>query len=369
MSPGSDLPLAARNLLETCAGLSPGQSLLIVTEEPGCGMYGAELAGDLAQAARDMALSVTLEALPFSPDEIEMPAGLLARMQAHDQTVFLHRLGDQLRFSAAMSKAKPIVCYALDSEMLASGFGQASHDAMVALKNLVNQALASAEEIRITCPLGTDVAGTGAAFPETGADTSVIRFPLSVFTPVPASGFRGRIAQAGFLVGTGSHYYAPYGIALKETLHVLFDGTRITGFEGDPDDVAAAEAHYRHVGETLGIDPWYVHSWHAGIHPGCAFPEPAGDNLERWSGGAFGNPRLLHFHTCGAYPPGEISLNIVDPTVTTDDTALWQDGILYPDRLAGGKALLERFDGLRQLFEKPAREIGLGAAGRLAFAG
>ncbi len=68
--------------------------------------------------------------------------------------------------------------------------------------------------------------------------------------------------------------------------------------------MARAEAQYAHVAGLYGIDGGIVHSWHAGIHPGCAFAGSAHDSYERWSGSAFGNPRLLHFHTCGAYAPG-----------------------------------------------------------------
>ncbi len=362
----SDLHHSVRNLLENCAAMSPGQSLLVLAEDPRHGMYGAGLGDRVAAAARAMGFTVELRQVPFTAEQPEPQPDLFEAMRRHDRTLFLSRLGDQIRFNDIVADLRPIVCYALDAEMLASPFGQADHRALQALKGLVNRALARAREIRVTCPLGTDFSGSGVGFPAGGGDTSVERFPLSVFTPAPAAGFSGRVAQAGFLVGTGSNYYQPYGIGLDDTLFVTFDGNRITGFDGRPVDVAAARAHYRFVAERFDIDPWFVHSWHAGIHPGCAYRQPSGNSLERWSGGAFGNPRLLHFHTCGGYPPGEISLNVVDPTIRIDGIAVWDAGWLHPERLEGGAELLRLYPSLRRICQAPARDIGLGPAGRLS---
>ncbi|MDP3523641.1 MAG: hypothetical protein Q8S27_03605, partial [Hoeflea sp.] len=274
--------------------------------------------------------------------------------------------GDQLRFNAELSSVRPIVCYALDREMLGSPFGRAPYRAFVALKACIDTALARASTIRVTCPLGTDFSGPGVAFPGTVGDVSVARFPMSVFTPAPAAAYRGRVAQAGFLVGTGSRYYEPYGVALSNTLFIAFDGNRITGFEGDADDVETARRHYAFVADRFGIERDFVHSWHAGIHPGCAFPGQAGDNLERWSGAAFGNPRLLHVHTCGAYAPGEICWNVVDPTIRIDGVAVWENGRLHPERVPGGAEILAAEPLVAAAFASPAQAIGLAPDGRLA---
>ena len=150
-------------------------------------------------------------------------------------------------------------------------------------------------------------------------------------------------------------------------VYVSFDANRITGFDGCPNDVAAARAQYEFVGQTLGIDTYFVHSWHVGIHPGCHYGQTAAQNLERWSGGAFGNPRLLHFHTCGAYAPGEISLNVLDPTVCLDGVALWLNGVLRPDVLEGGPELLDRYPDMKALFETPSSAAGQGPDGRLSY--
>lgn len=355
----------ARNMLVNCAGLAPGGRLLLLTEEA-TGYYGPGLADAVMRAAGGLGIAAERREVGFDPDVADPGEDLALAMRQADRVLFLARLGDQIRFRPAIGPVSPVVSYAIDTPMLASGFGRAHHGAFLELRDCLNRALAGARHIRVTCPLGTDFAGPGANFPAENGEVTITRFPLSVFTPVPAADFRGVIAQAGFLTGTGSHYYTPYSLALRDVLKVAFDGNRITGFDGDRADVAAALAHYQRVAGLLGIMADHVHSWHAGIHPGCAYARQAGENLERWSGAAFGNPRILHFHTCGAYAPGEISLNIVDPTIRLDGVAVWDEGRLLPERVAGGAEILARYPGAAALFAAPARAIGLAPSGRLS---
>ena len=163
-------------------------------------------------------------------------------------------------------------------------------------------------------------------------DTSILRFPMSVFTPVPGHSFSGR-AAVPFLTGTGSRYYDDYTIEFQKPVFVQMENGRITGFDGA--EAERAEAQYDRVAGLFGIERDFVHSWHAGIHPGCGYPWDMRENYERWGGAAFGNPRILHFHTCGAYAPGEISWNIFDPTIEIDGVVFWERGIFPRRPLAG----------------------------------
>jgi hypothetical protein len=350
-------------MVRHCAGLGPGQSLLIVAEESDDGYYDPALAPAVAEAAGTMGIAATVVALPFCAEAEPLPPPVVAASAAADRTLFLSRRGDQLRFDGALAAMAPVVCYALDRAMMASGFGCADHRAFVALLGCLNDALARARQIRVTCPLGTDFAGPGARFGGRGGEVTVRRFPLSVFSPVPATDYAGTVAVAGFLTGTGKTLYQPHDLPLGDVLTVRFRGDRIIGFDGS--DAAAAAAHYDRVGALLGLDARHVHSWHAGIHPGCAYPESAATNPARWGGSAFGNPRVLHFHTCGAEAPGEISLNVIDPTIRVDDVALWEDGRLFPERAAGGADILARYPDVAELFRHPARAVGLDSHGRL----
>jgi len=352
------------NMLRRCAGLVPGQSMLIVTEPADGGYYDPELAPEVARTAAAMGVRVTLLELPFSPVATPPAPEIMAQIRDADAAVFLSRRGDQLRFEPVMAEAAPVICYALDRGMMASAFGRVDHRGLVALMECLNRAFANAARIRVTCPLGTDFEGPGAQFPHATGEVTIRRFPLSVFKPVPAGAYFGTLALAGFVPGSGRTYYSPHHLPLKGVLRVAFEGTRITGFDGP--DAPQAIAHFAQVGRLLGVDPMLLHSWHAGIHPGCAYARPASDNPARWSGAAFGNPRVLHFHACGDYAPGEVSLNVIDPTILLDDVPVWERGRLYPARVPGGAAVLAEYPCLAAAFADPAQDIGLAPSGRLS---
>lgn len=361
-----DLLDGVRNLLCDCGGLRAGQSLLILHEADGAGYYEDGMAQQVAGCARDLGLAAKLLEVPFAPLGGHVCETLEAAMLSVDATLFLARLGDQMRFSARMRGLRAIMCYALDCQALASGFGRAPHKAMVALKDAANRALMRAREIRVRCPLGTDLSGAFLAPPETPDDVCLSRFPMLVFAPVPGDGFSGRIVQGGFVVGTGAHFYEPYALALDSPVSVLVEEGRMIGFEGNASDVSRVRAHYNRIGDLFGVDPFRLHSWHAGIHPGCFFTGPAARDFQRWSGSAFGNPRLMHFHTCGDSAPGEISLNLLDPTITLDGADVWSAGRFDPALLPGGAEILRGCPELAELFAAPERRVGQSGGALLA---
>lgn len=354
---------AAANLLSHCAGLSTGSRLVVISETEGGGYYDDGLAPAVASMARERGIRTTLCAVRFQEAVDDLDDEIAELISKSDCTIFFARLGDQVRFRDLRSGSRAVVSYALDMEMLTSPFGTAHYHAFTALKAAIDQHLATAREIHVTCPNGTDFTGPGPGWhKKPKQDVTIIRFPMSVFAPVPAAEFTGRVAMAGFLMGTGSRYYEPYGRQLAGRLIAHFTHGSLTGFSGAPEAVAAANAHYDDIATRFGIDRNVVHSWHAGIHPGCAFNHPVESNFLRWSGGAFGNPRILHFHTCGAYAPGEISWNVLDPTIRVDGVAVWEDGRLYPDRVPGGADILARYPCAAAAFENPARDVGISEA-------
>jgi hypothetical protein len=352
----------ALNLLRNCAHAAAGDRLLIAYEPPEYGYFDAKAVGVVTRAAESLGLRVDPVNVGFNPDNPHLPADLLARFEAADIILFLARLGDQLRFSEMPQGKTIIVSFALTRELFGSGFANGHHAAFLDLKSAVNEALDRAEHVRLTCPLGTEITGRPEMNLTPEGDTTILRFPMSVFTPVPAHSFSGRAAMT-FLTGTGSKYYDDYSPEFSAPVFALMENGRLTGFEGTAKDVARANAQYDRVSGMFGIDRNFVHSWHAGIHPGCGYPWDMRQNYERWGGAAFGNPRILHFHTCGAYAPGEISWNIIDPTIEVDGVVLWETGVFRADRLPGGPAILARYPCVAALFDAPDRDIGLRATG------
>lgn len=350
--------VGAENLLLNCANVQSGDRLLIAYEPADHGYYDAQSVEVVARVARALGLSVDTADVGFDAQTPHLGPDLLARMEGADAILFMARLGDQLRFSDMPPGKTIIVSFALAEALFASGFGTADHRAFLALKGAVNALFQKAARVHLTCPLGTDLHGVLDAPLSAAGDTSIRRFPMSIFTPVPARGFSGRAAIT-FLTGTGSRYYEDYTLEFDGPVFALLDDGRLTGFEGGAADVARANAQYDRVAARFGIDRDFVHSWHAGIHPGCGYYWDMRENFERWGGAAFGNPRILHFHTCGTYAPGEISWNIIDPTIAIDDTVIWDTGSLLAEKVPGGPEILAQYPDAAMLFANPDRAIGI----------
>lgn len=357
-APNPSFDLAVTNLLANCAGLRRGDSLLIVAESAEFGYYDGITAQRVAAVAKARGIDTRLVMVPFQEAIRGINSHEATLMAKATCTIFFARLGDQMRFRELPRGARAVVCYTLDMEAFCSTYGTAHYAAFVALKHLIDDRISAAQTLRVTCPLGTDFTGPGGPQAKR-PDVTVKRFPMSVFAPVPAAGFSGRAALAGFLMGTGSRYYTPYACVFQGPVFAVFKGGRLQQFEGRPADVARANAHLRDIAARFDLDAGAVHSWHAGIHPGCAHTTSVHSDYLRWSGAAFGNPRILHFHTCGVEAPGEISWNIIDPTIWIDGVAVWEDGRLYPDRLPGGAEILARYPSAAAGFAAPARDIGV----------
>lgn len=350
----------ARNLLVNCARVTAGERLLILIEDAASGHYCAGIGPAVAKAAQAMGVQVQIETVPFQKVVTHIEPKIEQAMAAADCTIFFARLGDQIRFCGLGNGKRAIVSYALDLDALNSPFGQADHRAFVALKQAIDRFVGLARDIHVTCPRGTDFRGPGK--PELlsrDTDVAVTRFPMSVFAPVPVTGYSGCVVMTKFVTGTCSRFYKPFAAPLDGHLKAHFKDNRLTGFTGLPSDVARANAHYDHVAGMFGIERDFVHSWHAGIHPGCSYSAPAAENYERWCAGAFGNPRILHVHTCGAFAPGEISWNILDPTISIDGVNVWENGVLHVNRVPGGEDILGRYPCARRAFAAPAQEVGL----------
>ena len=359
MRPLTDISAGALTLLCDCVGGRAGQRLLIVVEPPGSNFYDTEAPRQTADAARALGMDVKVQEIAVGIDSEKSYSRLLQQLQGFDHVVFFSRIGDQIRFADNAAMPSSTMCYTLDTTALNSAFGTACYRGLCEIKEAIDSAFARASYIRVTCPRGTDYSGTPDWQNSPLREVSVKRFPMLVPKPIPAMGFSGTVALCRFLVGTGSRFYEPYYLPLEADVQANVHNNSITSFEGCTDQVQRVKQHYLQVAEHFSISPWHIHSWHAGIHPGCDFNHNALADLLRWSGSAFGNPRLMHFHTCGEYAPGEISWNIVDPTIYIDDVAIWEYGYLYPDRLPACADILAQHPNLAALYAHPHTDIGL----------
>lgn len=354
-----EISIGALTLLRDCVGGKAGQRLLIVSESKGSDFYDEDAPAITAEAARTLGMTVYETQANTFADDTEGTELLLQTLKGFDHVVFFSRVGDQIRFAHDHQIPPATMCYTLNRNALNSAFGTACYTGLCEVKKVIDDAFLTARHIHVSCANGTDYSGCPNWENQQPVEVSLKRFPMLIPQPVPASGFSGRIALSRFLIGTGSRFYEPYYLPLPTTVFACVDNNEITHFDGHIADVKRVEDHYRMVADQFSIKPWFVHSWHAGMHPGCDFPGHAESDILRWSGSAFGNPRILHFHSCGEYAPGEISWNIVDPTITIDGVAVWENGCLHPERLKNSAAVLDKHPRLAALYETPNRNIGL----------
>lgn len=194
----SRLAKGVHNLLINCAECQIGQTVLIIYETEEDGYYDPELAEKFASIATDLGFVPELYGVPLNKDATGLDAKLSAKIEAVDCAIFLARLGDQIRFHSKTCDTTQVMSYALDCDMLGSAFGGTDYQAFISLKALIDAAVARASDIHITCPAGTDYRGAAVGFNPKNGDTTLKRFPMSVFTPVPAKGFWGGLRRSDF---------------------------------------------------------------------------------------------------------------------------------------------------------------------------
>jgi hypothetical protein len=352
------LRLGAINLIEGCLGDVFGKTVLVVAEDPRLGWYDAAAPAIVEVILMEM--GATVKTLTVGEPKNHAITAVQEAIDAADEVIFFARIGDQGRFKSQYHGPRPVMSYALNAGMLASGYGQLDHRAMLALKNAIDEITLSAQHIEITCPLGTDVKGTpGNSITEDG-EVTVSRYPMGVPKPVLANDFTGAVKLTHYLTPAGSKMYTPAYIELPGVVTAYMEGTRIANVTGEADLVKAFKEHYQRVATEFGLEPFNIDSWHAGIHPLMRYDKLASSDPVRWSQTVFPNPRFLHFHTCGIGPPGEICWMILDPTITIDGIALWENGRLHPERFPSTMRILSAAPKLADAFSAPVSEVGLG---------
>lgn len=341
--------VGAKNLLVNCARLTAGENLLIISESRDLGWYDEKTAEFIFNVACEMGVSVTKVDVG-RPENVRCP-NLTKMIETNDCTIFFSRIGDQDRFSHPKAGTRSVMCYIRDLDMLASAFGTTEYGAIRELKLAIDNILSEAHCIEITCPLGTNLVSNMAQTEAAAEDVGVLRFPLGVPAPVEAKSFSGTLVMDRYLAPTGSRIYDPPYLKLDEPVFAIINMGRIIDFTGPEPAVKCVKEHYSRVAGQFGIDADIVHSWHAGIHPGCDYKTPESDDPDRWSNTVFCHPEYVHFHTCGDYAPGEISCTLPGHTIKINGITLWKDGKLLPHILERTKACLKKWPELNNLFQ------------------
>jgi hypothetical protein len=310
--------------------LQAGDRLLIVAEPSELGHYDPALTSFLAEQASALGANVTTTVLAPGRGPEDVPKSLFDAIEQATHTLFLNRVGDQLRFSPLPGPGRKAITYTLDLGYLGSAFGVAAYDALEELRRRVVDVLATSRRYTIRCPLGTSLSMHSETTFRSLADStgfSVDNFPVMIVPPIPADTLSGQLVLTLALTSTGVHDYPDSIVPLPSPIRLQLDEGRIVGVQGEPQLAAAVDAHLDNVDTRFGGNGRRLGSWHAGINPFTYFLKPALENLDRWNGVAFGSPRYAHFHLCGALP-GDICGQLFDATITFDDTVIWDRGRL-----------------------------------------
>ena len=245
------------------------------------------------------------------------------------------------------------MCYALDAQMLAGEACRVPYRLALETLGFVQKKLDLTTQWRVTCPLGTDISAScepvvGAADPKT--EFTIRLFPLGPFRTFSCAQASGRLVSR-WLPGSATRRYEPYGLILEEPVTLVVKDGRIVDFQGSTQTVRVARDHYEHVASCFDIDPFVVHSWHGGTNPKIFYPRTAVSDVERWNGVVHSHPRYTHFHTCGAYNPGEIVVGLIDASILINDEPYWEQGRLTLLDHDDARELLVGYPGQEDAFE------------------
>ena len=349
------------SMFDDCIGLKADDRLLLVVEAAQETYYDRAVAATVADGASLRGAQVQCIQAPVVADPTDLTADFLEAVSSADHTVFMARLGDQLRFGSLPGAGSKTMCYTLDQDLLGAPFATLPYQGMVQLADELDSIFESGQRWRVRCPLGTDVSGRSLAadWQKPQATGAMKRFPVMTFRPVSADSMDGRVALARWLIGTGSRLYDPYALKLTSVVFAQVEQGRIVGFDGESSDVASIKAHYDHIARRYDLNRDRVHSWHAGLNPGTFYSGSPEENLMRWGGIAFGSPRYLHFHTCGDEAPGEICWSVFDATVEVDGQALWRDGVFQFTEHGRFSRISTAFPALLEAYAHVRTDIGV----------
>ncbi len=333
--------------------------MLIITEPADASDYDPQVSDALARHAEELgAEAQILEArLASGPDDI--PDEVLNGMQHAEHTLFLSRLGDQIRFSPAHGAGTKTVAYIRDLDYLGSLFGCTPFALFQAVRDRLLEIIQSASSYRISSSAGTELVGhVNRTNPRaTITEFAVTCFPMVIYPPLNCYNLTGTLVLERFLMSTSVHDYESSVLLLDEPVKLHIDNSVIVGFSGARDLVGQVEAHYHRVAEHFGGDPMAVHSWHTGIYPATYHSGHWQHHTASWGEITFASPRYTHFHTCGD-DPGNIATATFDATIEFDDELMWEAGVpVFLDR-PEMKALLHERDLGDEVYAL-RRDIGL----------
>ncbi|HVZ54319.1 MAG TPA: hypothetical protein VG986_20310 [Pseudolabrys sp.] len=357
-APAADFKLAdpwmpgIDNLLINCAEVKSGANVLFINEPS----FFIERDAVEAMEERARMLGATVTSLwtgrAGGPDSIA--ESIIKQIEAADITIFNHTMGAMLRLRPIAGGGIRVLNYATTRSLLESDYARVAHNLWAEASKMAIQEINRVRRWHITCDLGTEVEGV---VPESesqgikGMDAFAIRtFPIGTHRPTSSMQARGRLAVRWF-TSASLHDFGSQGIKLEEPIMLEFADGKIRGFTGNQRLIDKTVDYLEEVGNKTHKEGMMINSWHAGINPQTYSPwNDDNDSLEAWMNVAHNSPHILHFHAIGESIPGELSVPIIDPTVTMDDKKMWQGGRFLPLERPEFVAVTKRYENGERAF-------------------
>ena len=146
------------NLLKNCAELNKNDSLLIISEDSKYGWYDKETSVAVYNYAKKK-LGLNTEFLIVGEPENNSKNTVEKILDDYDCVIFFARIGDQERFEEPSSNTKRIMSYARNIDSLCSSFASTNYLEMIKFKDVINKIIFESSNIKISCPLGTELKG------------------------------------------------------------------------------------------------------------------------------------------------------------------------------------------------------------------
>lgn len=326
-SPRVGIQAGADNLLVQCMAVERGDTLLIVTEPPERSCYDPRVAEMVAERSRQLGVRTRILEARFASGPDDVPTDVALAMRSADHTLFLSRLGDQIRFSDEHGAGRKTISYTRDLDYLGSLFGCTPYHLFQDVHDRLLQLIRSARRYSLTSASGTDLTGDVGDDEQRSMVTpfAITCFPAVICPPLRCVNLTGRLVLERFLMSTSVNDYESSVLLLDEPVSLEIERSRIVGFHGPKVLANTVRDHYLRVGERFGGDPMTVNSWHSGIYPATFHSGSWREDVASWAEIAFASPRYTHFHTCGV-DPGNVATATFDATVRFDGVTLWDTG-------------------------------------------
>ncbi len=150
---------AARKLVEEVMLVKPGENVLVTVDTAGDRRV-AEAVAEAAYAAGAVPTLVVYHTSPTAVVEPPAPvAGAAARAQVWIELAVAYVLHTDAYRNALAAGCRYICLAGMDVDMLVRCVGRVDYPAMLALGETLRRLVASADEVRVTSPAGTDLIG------------------------------------------------------------------------------------------------------------------------------------------------------------------------------------------------------------------